>query len=80
MTGSERDKRITQRERDYYATHKSARVARWMAIFGLLIAIVGFFVSFSLSRVIADFGNGLMVLGVLVACISVYFFSSITRS
>jgi cytochrome b subunit of formate dehydrogenase len=50
------------------------------AILGLVTAISGLYLSFSLSRAIGDLGNGLMVLGVLVAFVAIYFYSAIARS
>jgi hypothetical protein len=51
-----------------------------MAILGVIEIVVGAYLTFSVNHVRVDFGYGLMVLGVLVIFISVYFFSSITRS
>ena len=80
MSENERDKWITERERIYYATHKSARIARKAAILGVIEIIVGWYLTFSVNNVRVGVGWGLIVLGVLVIIVSVYFFSSITRS
>jgi len=79
ITQREREKFVLQIERKYYTTHKSARVARWTAALGLVIAVAGFLVSASYSRVTADLGNALMILGVLVTVVSVSFFAMMRR-
>ena len=73
MSDEERSEWQAQRAREYYATHKSARVARWRILLGLLIVVVGFFVSMSYARVVSDLGYGLEVLGIAVAVIALFF-------
>jgi uncharacterized membrane protein YkgB len=77
MSEREREKWETQRDRKYYATHKSARIARRSVFIGLLIAVVGFIVSLSLTRVRADIGNGLMCAGIAMALIAIFFTATV---
>jgi hypothetical protein len=61
--------------REYYATHRSARIARWGLLLGLLVIVGGFVVSGAYSRLVSDLGYGLMALGVVIFIISANFTS-----
>lgn len=73
MSAKDRSVWEAKRDREYYATHRSARFARWGVVVGLVISVVGFFVSTAYSRAVSDLGNGLMVLGVTIAFTSMLF-------
>jgi hypothetical protein len=60
-------------ELEYYATHRSAKLARWGVALGVLIAIVGFVRTFSFSGATDDAGYGLMIFGVLFTIVSIRF-------
>ena len=80
LNWQEREEYVNQRERDYYESHRSARIARWTAIAGGVVMVVGFFVSMSLSRTVADIGNATMAVGLVAALIAIFFFSAVTQS
>lgn len=56
--------------REYYDTHRSARLARWGVALGVVIVIVGFFLTFTFSGATVHAGYGVMVFGVLFVIIS----------
>lgn len=80
MSSDERDEMHSKYAREYYATHKSARVARWVTVLGLLLAIFGFWLSFSLSALKSDAGYCIMIGGIVIAFLSFYFFSAFSRA
>jgi len=75
MTEKERDQWEKERQREYFATHRSARVARWTSWLGAVIAVAGFIVSLSLSRIQTYIGYAMMILGAIIVLISVQFVS-----
>lgn len=77
MSSVERERWEAKHDRDYYATHRSARLARWGIILGLVICAVGFGVSMAYSRGVADLGNVLMVLGMVFAIIALFFTATV---
>ena len=80
MTDRERNEWISRKQREYYKTHKSARISRLVAILGLITTVLGFRLTFSFSQTNVDIGYVLMVMGALIASITVYFFSAITNA
>ena len=79
MSMAERNEWERQRNRAYYETHLSARLARWGFPVGLTVGIVGSSFSDSFSRVTADLGVGVQVLGGLIIVVS-FFLTSMMRS
>ncbi len=69
-TSEERAEIASRRAHAYYVTHRSARVARWGILSGLLTIAAGFLVSMSLNGVEAHLGDGIMVLGIAVAIVA----------
>jgi hypothetical protein len=59
--------------RDYYASHRSAKIARWGIAFGVLVIVTGFVISGEYSRLVSDLGYGLMALGVVIVVVSARF-------
>ena len=79
MSMDERNEWEHQRQREYYETHRSARLARWGFPVGMTVAIVGTSLADSFSRVTADLGNSVVVLGGLIIVVS-FFLTSMMRS
>jgi hypothetical protein len=79
LSSEERLEWVTDRQHKYYAAHRSAKAARWTIIVGLIVVVIGFFTSFSYSSAVDDLGNGLMIVGVVVAAFAAYFFSATAR-
>jgi hypothetical protein len=79
MSMAERNEWEHQRNRAYYETHRSARLARWGFPVGLTVGIVGSSFSDSFSRVTADLGDSVQVLGGMIIVVS-FFFTSMMRS
>jgi hypothetical protein len=73
MTDKEREQADSARARAFYATHRSARVARWAVVIGLLMMPTGFVVSLSLTHSVALLGYWLMGLGLLVMLVGLRF-------
>jgi hypothetical protein len=70
MSTDERNEWETKRYRAYYETHRSARLARWGFLVGVIVATVGTSFADSFSRVTADLGDGVQVLGGLIIVVS----------
>ncbi len=66
-----------KKQREYYKTHKSARIARWAEIIALVTVFLGLRLTFSFSQTTVDIGYTIMVAGIVVAFIVFYFFSAI---
>ena len=77
MSTEERSEWLAQRAREHYATHRSARLARWGILLGLMICVAGFFVSMAYSRAVSDLGYGLELLGIAVAVIALFFTATV---
>jgi hypothetical protein len=60
-------------ELEYYATHRSAKLARWGVALGVVIVIVGVFLTFSFSGATDDAGYGVMIFGVLFTIVAMRF-------